>query len=71
MTLIGSVGPDVIPNFLLARDMIVQGRIDVSPIVTHILPFGEVQRAYELFADRKDGAVKVVLDYDSLTGESP
>ena len=71
LTLIGSVGPDVIPNFSLARDMIVQGRIDVSPIVTHVLPFDKVQRAYELFADRKDGAVKVVLDYDSLTGKSP
>ena len=66
LTLIGSVGPDVVPNFSLARDMIAQGRIDVSPIVTHVLPFQEIQRAYELFVDRKDGAVKVVLDYDTL-----
>jgi threonine dehydrogenase-like Zn-dependent dehydrogenase len=71
LTLIGSVGPDVAPDYSLARDMIVQGRVDVSPIVTHVLPFQAVQRAFELFADRRDGAVKVVLDYDALTGESP
>jgi threonine dehydrogenase-like Zn-dependent dehydrogenase len=66
LKVIGSVGPDVVPNFSLARDMIVQGRINVAPIVTHILPFQEVQQAYELFVDRKDGAIKVVLDYDTL-----
>jgi threonine dehydrogenase-like Zn-dependent dehydrogenase len=66
LTLISSVGPNVIPNFSLARDMIAQGRVDVSPIVTHILPFQEVQKAYELFVDRKDGAIKVTLNYDTL-----
>jgi threonine dehydrogenase-like Zn-dependent dehydrogenase len=66
INLISSVGPDVVPNFSLARDMIAQGRIDVSPLVTHILPFQEVQKAYELFVDRKDGAIKVFLNYDSL-----
>jgi threonine dehydrogenase-like Zn-dependent dehydrogenase len=66
LTVISSVGPNVIPNFSLARDMIAQGRIDVAPIVTHILPFQEVQKAYELFVDRKDGAIKVTLNYDTL-----
>ena len=63
LTLIGSEGPDPIPNYSLARDMIVQGRIDVSPIVTHVLPFDEIQNAYDIFVDRKDDAIKVVLDY--------
>ena len=66
LTVIGSVGPNVIPNFSLARDLIAQGRVDVSPLVTHILPFEEIQRGYELFVDRLDGAIKVVIDYDSL-----
>jgi len=66
LTLIGSVGANVVPNYSLARDMIVQGRIDVSPIITHALPFSEIERAYEMFADRKDGAIKVVLDYETL-----
>jgi threonine dehydrogenase-like Zn-dependent dehydrogenase len=66
LTLIGSEGPDPIPNYSLARDMIVQGRIDVSPLITHVLPFEEIQRAYDLFVDRKDGAIKVVLDYETI-----
>lgn len=66
LSLIASVGPDVIPNFSLARDLIAQGRIDVSPLVTHVLPFEEIQRGYELFVDRLDGAIKVIIDYDSL-----
>jgi threonine dehydrogenase-like Zn-dependent dehydrogenase len=66
LTVISSVGPDVVPNFSLARDMIAQGRMDMSPLVTHIMPFHEIQRAYELFVDRLDGAIKVVIDYDSL-----
>lgn len=66
LTVIASVGPDVVPNFSLARDLIAQGRIDVSPLITHVLPFQEIQRAYELFVDRQDGAIKVVIDYDSL-----
>jgi len=66
LTLIGSEGPDPIPNYSLARDIIAQGRIDVSPLITHILPFHEIQKAYDLFVNREDGAIKVVLDYDSL-----
>jgi len=63
-TLIGSVTADPLSCYPLARDMILQGRIDVSPLITHILPFSEVQRAFELFVDRQDKAIKVVLDYD-------
>ena len=35
---IGSVGPDAPNDFPLAMDMIAQGRLDVSPIITHHLP---------------------------------
>jgi threonine dehydrogenase-like Zn-dependent dehydrogenase len=66
LTLIGSEGPDPIPNYALARDMIAQGRIDVSPIISHILPFQEIQKAYDLFVNREDRAIKVVINYDTL-----
>jgi len=65
LSLISSVGPDVVPNFSLARDLIAQGRLDVFPLVTHKLPFSDIQNGYELFVDRKDGAIKVVLDYEN------
>ena len=66
LTLISSVGPDVTPNFSLAKDMIAQGRIDVTPLVSHVLPFQEMQRAYDLFVERQDGAIKVFLDYGTV-----
>lgn len=65
LNLISSVGPNVVPNFTMARDLIAQGRIDVAPLVTHVLPFDQIQKAFELFVDRKDGAIKVVLDYEA------
>lgn len=65
LSLISSVGPDVVPNFSLARDLIAQGRMDVSPLVTHTIPFSDIQKGYELFVERKDGAIKVVLDYEN------
>ena len=61
--LIGSVGPDAQNNFPLAMDMIAQGRIDVSPMITHRLPFTEVQRGFELSLYKKDEAIKIVLEY--------
>ena len=62
--LIGSVGPDAQNNFPLAMDMISQGRIDVSPMITHRLPFTEVQHGFELSLYKKDEAIKIVLEYD-------
>ena len=64
VTLMGSVGPDSLNDYPLAMDMIAQRRIDVSPIITHHLPFTEVQRGFELFIDHRDEAIKVVLDYE-------
>ena len=66
LSMVGSGGPEVKRDFPLAIDMIVQGRTDVSPIVTHVIPFDEVQRGFEIFTKRTDGAIKVVLDYNSI-----
>ncbi|MFT5366718.1 MAG: threonine dehydrogenase-like Zn-dependent dehydrogenase [Candidatus Latescibacterota bacterium] len=63
ISLIGSVSPDSLHDYPLAMDMIAQRRIDVSPIITHHLPFEEAQKAFELFIDHRDEAIKVVLDY--------
>ncbi len=64
LRLIGSVGPDAQNNFPLAMDMIAQGRIDVSPMITHCLPYTQVQRGFELSLYKKDEAIKIVLEYD-------
>ena len=60
---IGSVGPDVQNDFPLAMDMIAQGRIDVSPMITHHLPFTEAQKGFEMALHKKNEAIKIVFDY--------
>jgi alcohol dehydrogenase len=59
--LVGSVGPDVQHDFPIAVEMIATGVIDVGPLVTHRFPFSRAEEAYTLFADRAEGAIKVVL----------
>ena len=61
LTLIGSVVPDAQDDFPLAMDMIDQGRIDVTPLLTHELPFTEAQRGFEMARDKSDGAIKIIL----------
>jgi len=56
-------GPDVDLDIRTALEYIQQGRIDVKPILTHRFPLDRIQDAYELFAERKDGCVKVVVEF--------
>ena len=39
-----------------------QGRIDPSFVVTHRLPLSEAPHAYDIFREKQDGCIKVVLD---------
>lgn len=59
--LICSLGP-TLDDFRAAVDLISNGVIDVSPLITHKLPFSRAQEAFTLFADRTGGVMKVVLD---------
>ncbi|HSV12849.1 MAG TPA: zinc-dependent alcohol dehydrogenase [Tepidisphaeraceae bacterium] len=43
-------------------DHIRAGRIDPSFVVTHRLPLSEAPHAYNIFREKKDGCIKVVLD---------
>jgi threonine dehydrogenase-like Zn-dependent dehydrogenase len=43
-------------------DLVRQGRIDPSFVITHRMPLSEAPRAYDLFRGKKDGCIKVVLD---------
>ena len=43
-------------------DLVAQGRLDLSHLVTHRMPFEEVQRAYDMYNDKTDGVIKVVMD---------
>ncbi len=52
---------EVVDVVKTAVDLIAQGRLDPSPMITHDVPFSEVGRAYELFSRRLDGAVKPII----------
>ena len=56
--------PDVERDIALALQFIVEKRVDVKPILTHAFPLTRVQEAYDLFADRREGCVKVILEMD-------
>lgn len=64
LKLITSVGPDVTVDFPMAMDMIAQGRIDVSPLITHEIPFARAQEAFELATKRKHEAIKIVVNFE-------
>jgi threonine dehydrogenase-like Zn-dependent dehydrogenase len=59
--LINSIGPDVQHDFPIAVEMIATGAIDVGPLVTHRMPLSQAEEGFNLFADRADGVIKVVL----------
>jgi len=56
--------PDYPRDFELAVQYIKNGRIRVDGIVTHELPFSRLKEAFDLFADRKDEAIKVMINYE-------
>lgn len=36
-------------------------RIDLTPLITHVFPFEEIAKAYELFASRRERVLKVLI----------
>ncbi len=58
-----SIGPSFERDFPLAMQWIAEKRLDVSPCITHQLPVSQIQEAFDLFAERRDGALKVFVDF--------
>jgi threonine dehydrogenase-like Zn-dependent dehydrogenase len=60
-----NAGDNPYEDYATALDWIEQGRIDVMPLITHVLPSAQIQRAFELFVDRPpaERPIKVVLQY--------
>jgi threonine dehydrogenase-like Zn-dependent dehydrogenase len=63
ITIHTSVGPDFRTDFPLAMQWIAEGRINVKPLVTHRYAVQDVQQAFDLFHSRRDGVLKVLLDF--------
>ena len=43
-------------------DIMAQGRLDLSHLVTHRMGFNEVQAAYDTYSEKKDNSIKVVME---------
>ena len=42
-------------------DLIAQGKIDTTPLITHRFPLSRIEEAYDVFENRKDGVIKVAV----------
>jgi threonine dehydrogenase-like Zn-dependent dehydrogenase len=63
LTVYTSVNPDFGRDFPLAMRWIGEGRMNVSTVITHRYPLVRMQEAFETFRDRRDGALKVVVQF--------
>lgn len=62
ITLVASVIPDPGTDFPDAVRLIESGRFSTEGYLTHTMPLSDLQRAFEMAADYKDGVVKLVVD---------
>ena len=42
-------------------ELIAQGKLDTTPLITHTFPLRDIQAAYDLFEGRQDGVIKVAI----------
>ena len=43
-------------------ELIAQGKIDTTPLITHRFPLRQIEEAYRIFEHRLDGVIKVAVD---------
>ena len=42
--------------------LIEAGKIDITPLITHRFPLGEIEEAYRIFENKLDGVIKVAIN---------
>lgn len=68
LTLLGINGRRMFETWYETQALVRSGRVDPSSIITHVLPYVEFDRAFELM--EKGEAVKVVLDFKGDVAKS-
>lgn len=58
-----SVPDDLRPFVKIAQRAIKHGRLNPSRLITHRFPFANIQQAFETYRDRREGALKVVIEF--------
>ena len=41
--------------------LIEEGKIDTTPLITHTLPLNQIEEAYQIFEEKKEGVIKVAV----------
>jgi L-iditol 2-dehydrogenase len=59
----GAQGEPGLHSFRYAVRLITEGAIDVSPLLSHMLPIGRVDEAFHIAHDRTDNALKVSIEF--------
>jgi len=44
-----------------AIEMVRRGKLDLRPLLTHRFKLADINEAYKLFGERKDGVMKVAI----------
>lgn len=42
--------------------LIAEGKLDTTPLITHTYPLKEIEESYELFEGKRDGVIKVAIE---------
>ena len=42
--------------------LIAEGKIDTTPLITHRFPLSQIEEAYRLFERKEDGVIKVAIE---------
>lgn len=42
--------------------LIAEGKIDTTPLITHRFPLSHIEEAYRLFERKEDGVIKVAIE---------
>lgn len=58
----GLVPANHIPRLI---DLIKEGKLNMKPLITHTIPLSQVADGYDIFEQRRDNAIKVVLKADA------
>lgn len=65
-----SLHPDFERTFPLAMQWLAEERINLAPLLTHRFPLADIQTAFDTFRDRRDGAIKVLVEFPSMQQNS-
>jgi L-iditol 2-dehydrogenase len=63
LRIIASVGPSIEIDYAYALRTIMADQIEVERLITHTLPFVNIQEGFEIAVNRKEEVIKVILEF--------